>query len=115
MNPRVCKTCKTEVRKFWVNPINKNMLVGRCPTCKKTVNLGNPDVRKPAPVATGGAAAVTPVVTRKTREEKARPAVKKQVEKITVKKREPETVTAPAAAARRSGFGAKLADFFGID
>jgi hypothetical protein len=53
MKPRKCPKDGTEIKKYWPNPINKNMLVGRCPTCGKLVNLGPPDgsgseQRKPA-------------------------------------------------------------------
>lgn len=46
-----CPECKTEIARFWINPIRKDQLVGRCSACRKMVNLGSSDQADKAPQA----------------------------------------------------------------
>ena len=113
MKPRKCPNCKSDVPKYWLNPINKNMLVGRCQTCRKTVNLGKPgrDDQPAAPPSVNG--------TGKTEGQKKAPQKEAKKTGRSAKPAkpagEPAAASASAAVRKPGGFGAKLRKFFEFD
>jgi hypothetical protein len=106
MKSRNCPNCKTEVTKYWPNPINKNMLVGRCSTCRKTVNLGKPgnESESAPPTRTAGDG----------KKEKGK-AKEKSGRKKTRSQQPGSGSAPPAAPAKRSGIGAAVRSFFEFD
>jgi hypothetical protein len=114
MKARTCPHCKNEVLKYHINPINEEMLVGYCRTCRKTVNLGKPgrDDQPSAPaIVNAGRQTQAPIQAQKKEGKKTgkpgRP--RKHIEPV----REP--VPAHPAPAKRNGFRARIAEFFEFD
>jgi predicted RNA-binding Zn-ribbon protein involved in translation (DUF1610 family) len=99
-----CPKCGSKVKKFWNNPVG-GIVVGRCETCRKLVNLGKTEGPTAAATAEAGQAA---------------PPQKKEVKKAprasargkSKRAARPQPAPAPAPAAKRAGVRGALADFF---
>jgi len=109
MKPRKCPNCKTEIAKYWPNPLHKEtQLVGRCPKCGKMVNLGKPDKETESSTRAAGAASSQQKKETGKAKEKGRQKAKHG------RPAKPPAASS-AAAPKRTGFRARLAEFFEYD
>jgi hypothetical protein len=103
-----CPNCHTEVKKFWKSAVG-GVILGFCPTCKRKVNLGRADG------ATGSAGDGGKKAAEEKEEKKGG---KTSRSKAAARSGRKQPVARPPvsseSAAKRSGLGAAVRDFFDI-
>lgn len=116
MKSLTCPKCGSEIAHYWVNKKRANQRVGRCPQCKKVVNLGKADEGDQQGKQTGAEAA-TKKAAGKTSNNKTAAAPSANRQRAGAGKRpvppgrniRPE----PGPSSKRSGeFGRFIRDFF---
>ena len=117
MKPKKCPECATEILRYWPNPIRKDHYVGRCPTCRKMVNLGN--VEATPKDDKGGKPAQTPKEQQPAQQPAGKAPARAHRKRGSGKRaRRPDGShqhsQQPAEQPKRAGFGGFIREFFDL-